>query len=95
FEDFATPGAGEDDLKPGWIKCDFIFARALKAGQVIQPERPFVISFSPLPITENPRMKKIDAFHFSSQEEFYIASPTKPGPMGFYPRNGLSRRIRY
>jgi hypothetical protein len=29
FEDFATPGAGEDDLKPGWIKCDFIFARAL------------------------------------------------------------------
>ncbi|MEJ2660575.1 MAG: alkaline phosphatase family protein, partial [Desulfobacteraceae bacterium] len=25
----ATTGSGEDDLKPGWIKCDFIFARAL------------------------------------------------------------------
>ena len=22
FEDFGDPGAGEDGLKPGWIKCD-------------------------------------------------------------------------
>jgi hypothetical protein len=38
FEDFDTPGAGEDDLKPGWIKCDFIFARALSLQKTIEEE---------------------------------------------------------
>jgi hypothetical protein len=31
FEDFDTPGAGEDGLKPGWIKGEIIFSRVLKS----------------------------------------------------------------
>jgi hypothetical protein len=32
FEDFDTPGAGEDGLKPGWIKCKFIFCAGPKGA---------------------------------------------------------------
>jgi hypothetical protein len=32
FEDFAPLRAGKDGLKPGWIKGEIIFARALRVG---------------------------------------------------------------
>jgi hypothetical protein len=34
FEDFATPGAGEDGLKPGWIKGEIISARTLRENRM-------------------------------------------------------------
>jgi hypothetical protein len=35
FEDFAPLRAGEDGLKPGWIKGEIIFTRALTSAELI------------------------------------------------------------